>query len=212
MSKNEDSFFSVLTYLEWAPTTLLGPREDLVHIPPKEWKLKAKEFSIVFARLMLRLWAEHRGNCMVGNNCDIKCVECSEMSLYSLVAFSTENKMVAFAAFDDNPMATIPPSFPQELSEKAGRWAVQTALDLGYRVCRCFLALFHFPLSFRFFPISTPPAKCHFQVPIRHSSVTCPKSVFTCTLPIKCFFVDKAKDPFLPMGDWSFHGIMECIL
>lgn len=42
--------------------------------------------------------------------------------------------MVAFAAFDDDPMATIPPGFPRGLSEKGGRWAVQSALDLGYRV------------------------------------------------------------------------------
>lgn len=42
--------------------------------------------------------------------------------------------MVAFAAFDDNPMATIPPEFPRDLSDKGGRWAVQSALDLGYRV------------------------------------------------------------------------------
>ncbi|CAM6097577.1 unnamed protein product [Calypogeia fissa] len=56
-----------------------------------------------------------------------------EMCLYSVVAFSAENKMAAFAAFDDNPMATLPPGFPRDLSDKAGRWAVQSALDLGYR-------------------------------------------------------------------------------
>lgn len=78
----------------------------------------------------------------------------SELSLFSLVAYSPANQLLAFAAFDDSPLlpkgfATFPEALNSlsspntedslkktkaEKTVEAVKWATRKALDIGYRV------------------------------------------------------------------------------